>query len=506
VKQALSSLVRVNTFAALLALAAVATFPACGPEPRTQCGVVDLRTDPLNCGACGNACGDLEDCLDSNCVASRCVPGTVEECYTGPSGTEGVGTCVGGTRVCLGDETWGACTGEVTPRAEVCINGLDENCSGQADENLDRDGDGFLTCDGDCCDGDQCPDPELVNPGAFESPGNEIDDDCDGIIDNADIVCDQTLVSNSGDAMNYARAIDLCETSTSASRRWGVTSAKLSLTSGNLWPNEKSRAIRRNFGINNPPRAGESLAMISTGHAADVDDTSPPYSTFRGTDMETFSLFPDDFIDAHGGTLPNAAGCPAPFNGLANDVVMLTLKIRTPTNAQSFSMSVNFFSAEYPEYVCTTFNDFFVVLLDSAFVGTPANPTDKNLALYTDADGNQYPVGVNLAFNNTGLFRDCQNGPSSCMIGGTPFDHTACTGATTLVGTGMDDPTIACDANTLVGGGTGWLKISGNVLGGEEITLRIAIWDTSDHLLDSLVLLDNFRWSLDVADPGTDIE
>jgi hypothetical protein len=47
------------------------------------------------------------------------------------------------------------------------------------------------------------------------------------------------------------------------------------------------------------------------------------------------------------------------------------------------------------------------------------------------------------------------------------------------------------------------LQTSGNVVPGEIITLRIAIWDTSDHVLDSLALIDAFTWSVDLAQPGT---
>jgi hypothetical protein len=40
-------------------------------------------------------------------------------------------------------------------------------------------------------------------------------------------------------------------------------------------------------------------------------------------------------------------------------------------------------------------------------------------------------------------------------------------------------------------------------VGGEIFTLRIALWDTGDHQLDSLALLDNFQWSLSPSEPGT---
>ncbi len=38
---------------------------------------------------------------------------------------------------------------------------------------------------------------------------------------------------------------------------------------------------------------------------------------------------------------------------------------------------------------------------------------------------------------------------------------------------------------------------------GEVIKLRIAIWDTSDPVLDSIAIIDAFQWSVDVSQPGT---
>ena len=181
------------------------------------------------------------------------------------------------------------------------------------------------------------------------------------------------------------------------------------------------------------------------------------------------------------------------------------MRVRVPTNAKSFKLSVNFYSAEFPEWTCTSFNDFFIVLLDSTYAGDPANPTDKNLAFY-QAPGttNKVPVGVNLGFGNTGLFTQCVNGSTGCD--GTPGTISTCIDTTLLAGTGFDDPEAgACDTNSVTGGATGWLVTSGNVTPGEVITLRIAVWDTSDHAWDSLAVVDGFQWSTEVAQPGTDI-
>jgi hypothetical protein len=64
-----------------------------------------------------------------------CVPGSTQSCYTGPSGTLGVGICAAGVQTCLPDGSgYGPCSGDVTPTAETC-NGQDDNCNGVIDDN-----------------------------------------------------------------------------------------------------------------------------------------------------------------------------------------------------------------------------------------------------------------------------------------------------------------------------------------------------------------------------------
>jgi hypothetical protein len=61
-------------------------------------------------------------------AASGCVD-VVQPCYTGPAGTQGVGACHGGTQSCLG--TPGVCNGEVLPaKYENCFNNIDDDCDG----------------------------------------------------------------------------------------------------------------------------------------------------------------------------------------------------------------------------------------------------------------------------------------------------------------------------------------------------------------------------------------
>ncbi|WP_438029707.1 hypothetical protein [Sorangium sp. So ce233] len=64
-------------------------------------------------------------------MPSTCAPGSAIVCYTGPSGTVGVGRCAPGTQTCRADGLgYGPCTGEVTPGAELCATTVDESCDG----------------------------------------------------------------------------------------------------------------------------------------------------------------------------------------------------------------------------------------------------------------------------------------------------------------------------------------------------------------------------------------
>ncbi|MGM0555194.1 MAG: CAP domain-containing protein [Myxococcota bacterium] len=64
-----------------------------------------------------------------------CETGHTRPCYTGPFGTEGVGVCRAGTERCIGGTWTGECNGQTLPAdAEICENELDDNCDGQVDE------------------------------------------------------------------------------------------------------------------------------------------------------------------------------------------------------------------------------------------------------------------------------------------------------------------------------------------------------------------------------------
>ncbi len=83
-----------------------------------------MTTNPGECGPGTSGCDDAG--------ASVCRPAkTTQACYTGAAGTEGVGTCKGGTQTCIG--ALGACKGQVVPAArDNCFAGTDDDCNGTA--------------------------------------------------------------------------------------------------------------------------------------------------------------------------------------------------------------------------------------------------------------------------------------------------------------------------------------------------------------------------------------
>jgi hypothetical protein len=323
-------------------------------------------------------------------------------------------------------------------------------------------GDAGQANDGDCND---C-DPN-VNPGAFDVPADGKDEDCNGKVDDDGAACDASLQINSTDAMDAARALGLCKSAdakaTGRSKTWGVLSANYVLPDGTPLPDPIGHGLLGAFGVNKPQEGAKMLALSSGTARAPTD---PGYQDVGGWDKGYTSGTP-------AGYPKESPACRGITTGEAHDGAALELTIRVPTNAKSFTFDQNFFTYEFPLFICSEYNDFYVAMM------TPQVPhlPDGNIAF--DQDGN--PVSVNNSLLQVCVPQTIKGKKFTCPLG-----------PSTLVGTGFDHAAA-----------TGWLQTTAPVKAGDTITLRLAIWDSGDGSLDSTVLVDKFAWSANEASGPT---
>ncbi|MEC7520728.1 MAG: MopE-related protein [Myxococcota bacterium] len=185
---------------------------------------VDFDGDPVNCGRCGRVCNaphstaacDMGTCALAACEADfwdldgdaangceyACAQATPadEVCNARDDDCDGLvdegdpgggvacgsatGACAMGTTRC--DAGRLRCDGETTPTAELC-NGADDDCDGSTDEGNPEGGRVCGTSAGVCEVGmEQCTGGSLVCVGEVTGSAelcNNLDDDCDGTID-----------------------------------------------------------------------------------------------------------------------------------------------------------------------------------------------------------------------------------------------------------------------------------------------------------------------------------
>jgi hypothetical protein len=81
---------------------------------------------------CGNGLDDdANGSIDDGCA---CEAGTTQRCHSDPA-VAGTGACAWGTQTCGGGEfgEWSECAGAMLPAAEVCTDGVDNDCDGLLD-------------------------------------------------------------------------------------------------------------------------------------------------------------------------------------------------------------------------------------------------------------------------------------------------------------------------------------------------------------------------------------
>ncbi len=338
----------------------------------------------------------------------------------------------------------------------VCGDGKDNNCNGFIDEEEpDMDGDGFGPCEGDCNDGDP-----RIGPGSIEVVGDGVDNNCNGLTDEPREGCD--CIDPLEGTVGFAEAIEICN--------------PFFVREVETYGEPEQIAIFQNFGAIYPRTA-------YTHDATDLlDDNCNAIMLCSGVALDTE---PDS-----GTSFFNTDPHPLGESHSANDMAQIIFHLRIPMNVEAISFDFMFLSSEYPQWVCTQFNDTFLAILEDPAVngGEPTN-------ISFDEHGKEITVNNNFFENPNEWSED---------LSGTGYDvpHSPyCSGSSSQTCT-LPDP--CPPPNSTIGSGTGWLRTYSPVTPGSHSTLTFSIHDEGDHILDSCVIIDNFRWIPTPVDgPGT---
>jgi hypothetical protein len=161
--------------------------------------------------------------------------------------------------------------------------------------------------------------------------------------------------------------------------------------------------------------------------------------------------------------------------GDPNDRMWFNFQVTAPAvakgavaDANGYSFDFAFFSAEFPEWVDTAFNDIFVVWQTSSeYTGN-----------ITFIKGQPLTVTALWPIDYQG----------ECAL----FDPQ-CVG---------EDPHLEGTGYRKDGGATGWYKASSGVTPGETFGLSFAIFDMGDSTYDTTAILDNWRWDCEGCVPN----
>jgi hypothetical protein len=232
-----------------------------------------------------------------------------------------------------------------------------------------------------------------------------------------------------------------------------------------------------------PPREGDAMLIMSSGRAQDMTVAN----LYASTDINGYV---DDGADPPAPIVTNAVSAMDDCNadpGLvgqgdcsntieaqwnqgsgAFDYNEMRFTVDVPFRTFGFSYDFAMFSTEYPVFYQSGYNDMYIAWLES-----------ENWTGNISFDEMGHPISLNAGFLD---YKDAEN----------PYDCPAPCEAPELEGTAM------------VGhAGTKWLTTTAGVTPGEEIEVIFAVFDLSDPILDTVVLLDNFHWACEGGPPTT---
>ncbi len=300
----------------------------------------------------------------------------------------------------------------------------------------------------------------------------------DNIVPDPDAPCDAGIAYHTDDPVEAAAALGLCKQA-AGDDDWGLISARWAMADGSDPVDEPTfslgHGVLNAFGQGTTPQEGERFLALSSGTARQPGH--PDYESVAGFDKGYTSASPPGYPK-------ESPSCPGVSTGETHDDVALEVIVRPPEGAASLAFDFNFFTYEWPEFVCSPFNDFFLAFLEPVVAGQ----ADPNVSF--DSVGNVVSV-------NNALVRACGCGngppcPAPPELGLIVYDCEEGPGELAL--TGFEGHAA-----------TSWLVTRAPVTAGQPLKLRWMIYDSGDGVLDSTVVLDNFRWLGDAAsEPVTD--
>jgi hypothetical protein len=363
--------------------------------------------------------------------------------------------------------------------------GVNSDADTDTDIDTDADSDSDIDADGDV-DSDGDSDGDADTPDDTDT-GSETSIDSDAGVDTDEIVLDPDCSGCLGVGKtlpNLLCALDLCEQAGFVSQTY--TSSTVEKKS-NL---KLSYAAVERFGDPSnalAPLFGGSYAMMATGVADSTDHNtilgqSSLYSVNGASDDDVFGGDPAQIFD----------------------VVEWKVHLKAPAEAIGFAVSYVFLSVEYDEYIGDEYNDKFYMVLE-------ADSTNDGEATIINASGCRDPdshvdfvcskeqaqfglcekgddtcyVTINSALSECCWYDGCDNGQeySGFNIDGTGFE----------CGTAQSDGKAQSEGHKH-GSSTAWLVTEWPIEPGEEFSITFHLHDTVDALLDSQVILDQFKF------------
>ena len=317
-----------------------------------------------------------------------------------------------------------------------------------------------------------------MNPNAIEVGVNAQDDDCDNLIDEPPTNCDGGVSLDTENPYQAALAMDACKLSTGRGS-WGLVEARWVMADGSPPPTNKPQLVSAfhlghgvldNFGPNVVPKSGTQLLALSNGRARRPGDAD--YQVVTGGQKNYASPLPASFPKP-------TTGCSFVPNSDATDPIGLELVLRAPSNAHGFAFYFDFYAADFPQYVCTMYNDAFAALV----FPPPAGLSDANVAFFGPAK--------DVFSLNGAPFDVCECDTSPCIAGGKSY---ACSqGTAQLLGNGFGHD-VDVDR-----GATGWQRTTVPVVPDGEFTVRFTVWDRNDGSYSSTTLIDGWHWLTDTG-------